>query len=25
VIFISQGVDARHLSPDELERAIARG
>jgi len=25
VIFISQGVDARHLSPDEVERAIARG
>jgi phosphate transport system protein len=25
VIFISQGVDARHLSPDEVERAVARG
>jgi phosphate transport system protein len=25
VIFISQGVDARHLSPDEVERAVVRG
>jgi phosphate transport system protein len=25
VIFISQGVDARHLSPDEVEQAVARG
>ena len=24
VIFISAGVDARHLTPDEVERAIAR-
>jgi phosphate transport system protein len=25
VIFISQGVDARHLTPEEVERAVARG
>jgi phosphate transport system protein len=25
VIFISRGVDARHLTPDEVERAVARG
>jgi len=25
VIFISQGIDARHLTPDEVERAVARG
>ena len=24
IIFISQGVDARHLTPDELERAVRR-
>jgi phosphate transport system protein len=25
VIFISHGVDARHLTPDEVERAVAQG
>ena len=25
VIFISRGVDARHLTPDEVERVVARG
>jgi phosphate transport system protein len=25
IIFISQGVEARHLTPDEVERAVARG
>jgi phosphate transport system protein len=25
VIFISEGVDARHLSPEEVERAVAKG
>jgi len=25
VIFISQGIEARHLTPDEVERAVARG
>jgi phosphate transport system protein len=25
VIFIAEGVDARHRSPDEVERALARG
>jgi phosphate transport system protein len=25
IIFISQGVDMRHMTPDEVERALARG
>jgi phosphate transport system protein len=25
IIFIAQGVDARHRTPDEIERAVARG
>jgi phosphate transport system protein len=25
VIFIARGVDARHLTPEEVERVVARG
>jgi phosphate transport system protein len=25
IIFIAQGVDMRHMAPDEVERALAQG